>query len=67
MEHKMRARQFVLPAALLGAVLLAACSSNGSGGSVTIANSQPPDSQTSDFGMVYVKRTVPPHDAGDPG
>jgi hypothetical protein len=60
MEHKMRARQFVLPAALLGAVLLVACSSNGSGGSVAIANSQPPDSQTTDFGIVYIKRTVPP-------
>jgi hypothetical protein len=60
MEHKMRARQCVLSAALLGAVLLASCSSNGSGGSVTIANSQPPDSQTTDFGIVYVKRTVPP-------
>ncbi|HEX2789921.1 MAG TPA: hypothetical protein VHN17_05790 [Steroidobacteraceae bacterium] len=70
----MRTRQFVLPAALpvlrparvlwpaalLGVVLLAACSSNGGGGSVTIANSQPPDSQTTDFGMVYVKRSVPP-------
>src|SRR5580658_7366735 len=60
MEHKMRARRFALPAALLSAVLLAACSSNGSGGSVAIANSQPPDSQTTDFGIVYVKRTVPP-------
>jgi hypothetical protein len=60
MEHKMRARRFALPAALLGALLLVACSSNGSGGSVTIANSQPPDSQTTDFGMVYIKRTVPP-------
>src|SRR5580658_3343781 len=60
MEHKMRARRFALPAALLSAVLLAACSSNGGGGSVTIANSQPPDSQTTDFGIVYIKRTVPP-------
>jgi hypothetical protein len=60
MEDKMRARQFVLPAALLGAVLLVACSTNGSGGSVTIANSQPPDSQTTDFGIAYIKRTVPP-------
>src|ERR1700683_31098 len=60
MEHKMRARQFVLPAPLLGAVLLVAGSTNGAGGSVTIANSQPPDSQTTDFGIAYIKRTVPP-------
>jgi hypothetical protein len=60
MEHKMRARHFALSAALLGAVLLVACSTNGSGGSVTIANSQPPDSQTTDFGIAYIKRTVPP-------
>src|SRR5450631_3171718 len=73
MEHKMLMRQFVLraaprlpaharplrAAALLGTALLAACSSNGGGGSVTIANSQPPDSQTTDFGIVYIKRTVP--------
>ncbi|HEY4974470.1 MAG TPA: hypothetical protein VII41_12725, partial [Steroidobacteraceae bacterium] len=40
--------------------LLSACSSaGGGGGSVTIANSQPPDSQTTDFGIVYIKRTVP--------
>jgi hypothetical protein len=71
MEHKMLMRQFVLraalpalprawrvlPAALLGTALIAACSSGG--GSVTIANSQPPDSQTTDFGIVYIKRTVP--------
>ena len=60
MEHKMRTRRFALPAALLGAALLVACSTNGSGGSVTIANSQPPDSQTTDFGIAYIKRTVPP-------
>jgi hypothetical protein len=73
MEHKMLMRQLVLRAgprlligarrlrcaALLGTALLAACSSNGGGGSVTIANSQPPDSQTTDFGIVYIKRTVP--------
>ena len=51
-----RAR-LVLPAAALGTMLVAACSSGG--GSVTIANSQPPDSQTTDFGIVYIKRTVP--------
>ncbi|MFI4867775.1 MAG: hypothetical protein ACHQDD_00310 [Steroidobacterales bacterium] len=51
-----RPARWFLPAALLGAALLAACSS---GGSVTIANSQPADSQTTDFGIVYVKRTVP--------
>jgi len=49
--------RLILAAALLGTALLAACSS---GGSVTIANSQPPDSQTTDFGIVYIKRTVPP-------
>src|SRR3984885_5636983 len=75
MEHKMLMRQFVLraglpvlprawlllAAALLGTALIAACSSPGgsSNGSVTIANSQPPDSQTTDFGIVYIKRTVP--------
>src|ERR1017187_8849117 len=73
MEHKMFMRQFVLraalpvlpgawlvlAAALLGTALIAACSSGGGGGSVTIANSQPPDSQTTDFGIVYIKRTVP--------
>src|SRR6202140_549498 len=51
-----RAR-LVLPAAALGTMLVAACSSGG--GSVTIPNSQPPDSQTTDFGIVYIKRTVP--------
>ena len=51
-----RAR-LVLPAAALGTMLVAACSSGG--GSVTIANSQPPDSQTTDFGIVYIKRTLP--------
>jgi len=75
MEHKMRMRHAVLraalprlpaarlllPALLLGATLIGGCSSNGGsgGGSVTIANSQPPDSQTTDFGIVYIKRTVP--------
>ena len=51
----------VVSAALLGTALVAACSSSGgsSDGSVTIANSQPPDSQTTDFGIVYIKRTVP--------
>jgi hypothetical protein len=63
MEHKMRMRHAVLRAALLlaSATLIGGCSSNGGsgGGSVTIANSQPPDSQTTDFGIVYIKRTVP--------
>ncbi len=55
------AARLFLPALLLGASLIGACSSNGGGGggSVTIANSQPPDSQTTDFGIVYIKRTVP--------
>jgi hypothetical protein len=75
MEHKMLMRQFVLRAvpqvrpgarlirgaALLAMALISACSSGAGGGgaSVTIANSQPPDSQTTDFGIVYIKRTVP--------
>jgi len=54
------ARLLLLTAMLLGATLIGACSTNGAGGaSVTIANSQPPDSQTTDFGIVYIKRTVP--------
>src|ERR1700691_5631671 len=64
MEHKMfmrllvpRAARSVLAAAFVPALLLAACSSGG--GSVTIANSQPADSQTTDFGIAYIKRTVP--------
>jgi hypothetical protein len=62
----LRSRSSLLCAALLGVALLdtallAACSTNGGGGgSVSIANSQPPDSQTTDFGIVYIKRTVPP-------
>jgi hypothetical protein len=53
-------RALLLGSMLLGSALLGACSSNGAGGgSVTIANSQPPDAQTTDFGIVYVKRTVP--------
>ena len=54
-----RPARWIVPVALLAAAVLAACSTNGGGGSVTIANSQPPDSQTTDFGIVYVKRTVP--------
>jgi hypothetical protein len=56
----MRAAALLRAAALISSALLAACSSNGGGASVTIANSQPPDSQTTDFGIVYIKRTVPP-------
>ena len=52
-----RAARSVLAAAFVPALLLAACSSGG--GSVTIANSQPADSQTTDFGIAYIKRTVP--------
>src|SRR3984957_2334093 len=75
MEHKMFMRQFVLRAALPvlpRAWLVASASPPGTGpgappsspggssdGSVTIANSQPPVSQTTDFGIVYIKRTVP--------
>jgi hypothetical protein len=43
-----------LPA--LAVALLAACSS---GGTVTIADSQPADSQTTDYAIAFVKRTVP--------
>jgi hypothetical protein len=50
----------VLSASLLGAAQLMGCSTNGGGGTVTIVNSQPADSQTTDFGIAYVKRTVPP-------
>jgi hypothetical protein len=46
-----------LAVALIAAGLLTGCSN--SGGSVAIANSQPPDSQTTDFGIVYIKRSVP--------
>ena len=55
------AARLLLPALLAAATLIGGCSSNGGsgGGSVTIANSQPPDSQTTDFGIVYIKRTVP--------
>ncbi len=45
-----------LAATLLATTLLAACSS---GGTVTIADSQPPDSQTTDYAIAFVKRTVP--------
>src|SRR5579862_8640621 len=58
------ARSVVLSAALVGAAALAACST-GNGGSVSIVNSQPPDSQTTDFGIAYVKRTVPPKGVQD--
>ncbi len=65
MSHKPQAgtslvRSAMLFAALSGIAALTACSTNGGGGSVTIANSQPADSQTTDFGIAYVKRTVPP-------
>jgi hypothetical protein len=65
MSHKtpMRSRafrDFVIAGALVSAALVSACSSNGGGGSVAIVNSQPADSQTTDFGIAYVKRTVPP-------
>jgi hypothetical protein len=46
----------VMAVTALGAVLLAACSS---GGTVTIADSQPANSQIADFQIAYVKRTVP--------
>ncbi|HTW74750.1 MAG TPA: hypothetical protein VMD56_07510 [Steroidobacteraceae bacterium] len=46
----------LLTATLLTTTLLAACSS---GGTVTIADSQPTDSQTTDYAIAFVKRTVP--------
>jgi Hydrazine synthase alpha subunit middle domain len=46
--------------ALASASMLFGCSTNGGGGSVAIVDSQPADSQTTDFGIAYVKRTVPP-------
>jgi hypothetical protein len=50
----------MLCATLSCVAALTACSTNGGGGSVTIVNSQPADSQTTDFGIAYVKRTEPP-------
>jgi hypothetical protein len=58
-------RETVLFSLFASISLLAGCSTNGGGGSVTIANSQPPDSQTTDFGIAYVKRTVPPQNQQD--
>jgi hypothetical protein len=65
MSHKTRMlplamRQIVICSALAGATLAAGCSTNGGGGTVTIVDSQSSQSQTTDFGIAYVKRTVPP-------
>jgi hypothetical protein len=50
-------RNVVLTATtMLAATLLAACSS---GGTVTIADSQSADSQTTDYAIAFVKRSVP--------
>ena|SRR5271154_399927 len=56
--HPLRAwrRLGLLAVGLLGLALLAACSS---GTDVNIVSSQPVDTQTVDFGLVYIKRTVP--------
>ena len=56
-------RNFRVNAALLlSAALLAGCTTGSSaGGSVAIANSQPADSQTTDYAIAYVKRSVPLH------
>jgi hypothetical protein len=58
-------RASVLAASLLLVAQLLGCSTNGGGGSVTIVNSQPADSQTTDFGIAYVKRTLPPTGSQD--
>jgi len=65
MSHKTRMlplamRKSVICGALLCASLAAGCSTNGGGGTVTIVDSQSSDSQTTDFGIAFVKRTVPP-------
>jgi Hydrazine synthase alpha subunit middle domain len=70
MSHKARmshraVRKFVICTALAGVMLSAGCSTNGGGGSVAIVDSQPADSQTTDFGIAYVKRTVPPQGTQD--
>jgi hypothetical protein len=58
-------RNTVIFGAFASASLLFGCSTNGGGGSVAIANSQTADSQTTDFGIAYVKRTVPPETMQD--
>lgn len=50
-------RKLAVSVAIFGVAILAGCSSGG--GSVAIANSQSADSQTTDFGFAYVKRTIP--------
>ena len=58
-------RNLMLFALLANSALLSGCSTNGGGGTVTIVDSQPADSQTTDFGIAYVKRTVPPQTTQD--
>jgi hypothetical protein len=70
MSHKTRMtpkamRNFVICSAFAAVLLAGGCSTNGGGGTVTIVDSQPPDSQTTDFGIAYVKRTVPPQTTQD--
>jgi hypothetical protein len=70
MSHKPRMlppamRKFVICSALVAALLGVGCSTNGGGGTVTIVDSQSADSQTTDFGIAYVKRTVPPQTTQD--
>ncbi len=52
----MNRNKVVMALPVLAAALLAACSS---GGTVTIADSQPADSQTTDYAIAFIKRTVP--------
>ncbi|MGH8141229.1 MAG: hypothetical protein ACREU2_01720, partial [Steroidobacteraceae bacterium] len=52
----MNRKRVVMALPALAVALLAACSS---GGTVTIADSQPADSQTTDYAIAFVKRTVP--------
>jgi Hydrazine synthase alpha subunit middle domain len=55
-NRKRMATTLALPAVLLSATLLGACSS---GGTVTIENSQTLDSQSTDYAIAFVKRSVP--------
>src|SRR5580693_298213 len=70
MSHKTRMsasaiRQIVICGTLAAATLAAGCSTNGGGGTVTIVDSQSTQSQTTDFGIAYVKRTVLPESMQD--
>jgi hypothetical protein len=63
--HVLSTRCILLAAIFTGTIGLSGCSTNDSGRTVTIVNSQDADSQTTDFGIAYVKRTVPPKGTTD--